>query len=413
MSADPAETANRASLLMSPVLIATQLSSAGSGSEEALGASIGEWADDCAKTVGKFLWAEMRGDKAAAERFAQELKKSECDPHWEECLRKYLEYKATGGKFPYRRDEDHVVEVTDPVRIALVGDWGTGEEVAIRVLKSAQQLKPDLLLHLGDIYYSGTDEEMKRNFLGPCRGIFGQQFPLFSLCGNHDMYSGGDGYYALLDAIGQRASYFCLRNKNWQLLSMDTGHNDRDPLTVATNMTSLNATEIPWHMNQILKPEGRRTILCSHHQLFSAFGSVGKIDGAEYAYNPELHSAFEKVFDKIEWWFWGHEHTLAVYEPYMGLWRGRCVGCSAVPVFKDQQDYQLNRKLKTQNPGVFPAWKAQAQLGIVGDDYAHAFAILALADQKATVEYYQLNAQGSAELLWQESHDFAADPAVT
>lgn len=125
MSADPAETANRASLLMSPVLIATQLSSAGSGSDEALGASIGEWVDDCAKTVGKFLWAEMRGDKAAAERFAEELKKSECDPHWEECLRKYLEYKATGGKFPYRKDEDHVVEVTDPVRIALAARGAT------------------------------------------------------------------------------------------------------------------------------------------------------------------------------------------------------------------------------------------------------------------------------------------------
>ncbi len=41
---------------------------------------------------------------------------------------------------------------------------------------------------------------------------------LFALCGNHDVYGGGRGYYGLLREIGQPASYFCLRSPD-QLLA--------------------------------------------------------------------------------------------------------------------------------------------------------------------------------------------------
>src|SRR5579862_313846 len=44
------------------------------------------------------------------------------------------------------------------------------------------------------------------------RRILGPQAPIFSLCENHDMYSGGGGYYWLIDKAGQGAGYFCLRN---------------------------------------------------------------------------------------------------------------------------------------------------------------------------------------------------------
>ena len=33
-------------------------------------------------------------------------------------------------------------------------------------------------------------------------------------------------------------------------------------------------------------------------------------------------------------WFWGHEHSLGIYEPYAGLDKGRCIGCGAIPVFE-------------------------------------------------------------------------------
>ena len=122
--------------------------------------------------------------------------------------------------------------------------------------------KPDILLHLGDVYYSGTHGEANDNFLAICRQILGSSIPLYTLCGNHDMYSGGDGYYWLIDQIGQQSSYFCLQNDDWQFLAMDTGHNDHDPVTVATNMTSLvnipGWSEANWHLNKIQQAGNRR-----------------------------------------------------------------------------------------------------------------------------------------------------------
>jgi hypothetical protein len=135
------------------------------------------------------------------------------------------------------------------------------------------------------------------------------------------MYSGGNGYYWLLSQINQQASYFALRNNSWELLAMDTGHNDHNPITVVSNMTSLNAKEVDWLLDKIKTAGPRKTILLSHHPLFSAFGAVGQRGGQGYGYNPNLYTNFQDVLGQVGWWFWGHEHTLAVYEPYMGLQR--------------------------------------------------------------------------------------------
>jgi hypothetical protein len=217
------------------------------------------------------------------------------------------------------------------------------------------------------------------------------------------MYSGGDGYYWLLKQIKQEASYFALVNPHWQLLAMDTGHGDRNPMTVASSMTSLNPAELGWILEKMNSAGSKRTILLSHHPLFSAFASVGRDGLRAYGYNPLLYKGFQTVLDRIALWFWGHEHTLAVYEPFIGLARGRCVGCSAVPVFKNQQAYVLNKSLSTIAPQVFPVWVAKAQVGTNGTDYNHAFALLCLKGPKATVEYYEVPIGGSSSLLWNES----------
>ena len=287
------------------------------------------------------------------------------------------------------------------VRIGIIGDWGTGEFPAIRLLAALNSCRVDMLIHLGDIYYAGTETEVKHNFLQICRGILGPKCPIYSLCGNHDMYSGGAAYYSMLDEIGQEASYFCLRNSAWQLLAMDTGNRDQYPLSVSTNMTSLNETEIGWHIEKFRSAENRKTILFSHHQLFSPFSAVGQADDKQrLAYNPNLYSVFQGFFPKVEWWFWGHEHTLAMYDPYMGLKRGRCVGASAIPVFVKQQSYVTDASLITQQPGVFPAWNPHAQLGDNGTDYNHAFAVLELSSQNASVNYYEVDLNtGNCQLL--------------
>ncbi|MGA2249157.1 metallophosphoesterase family protein [Terracidiphilus sp.] len=355
---------------------------------------------DCAKTAAKFLWAEMTGNHQQSQLLAGELKDSECDPLWAECVTTYLAYKVSGGALPYRPNLDPVINLGAATKLAIIGDWGTGDEVAINLLQQVAALGPDVLIHLGDIYYAGTQSEAQSNFLDICRQFLGSGTPLFSLCGNHDMYSGGNGYYWLVDQLNQQASYFCLQNADWQFLAMDTGHNDNDPLTVSTNMTGLvtsgNWVEANWHLAKIQQAGGRKTVLLSHHQLLSAFGSVGSVNGQKYAYNPNLYGSFQGVLPQVAAWFWGHEHTLAVYEPYMGLQMGCCVGASAVPVFTNQQSYASAAGLQTYQGAQMPVWNPGAVLGNNGTDYNNAFAMITLNGQTATVDYYQVPPLGTA-----------------
>jgi hypothetical protein len=352
-------------------------------------------AEDCAKAAAEFLWAEITGNKDRSDTLAGELKESECDPTWAECLIDYLAFKAAVGTPAYRKNKNPVFALDSNTRIAIVGDWGTGEDVAADLLRQIKTFNPAVLLHLGDVYYSGTQFEQQTNFVNVCQSVLGNTVRLFSMCGNHDMYSGGEGYYWLVDKIGQQASYFCLQNADWQFLAMDTGHNDNDPFTVNTNMTSLykdaDWAEEDWLLDKINLAGTRKQVLFSHHQLFSAFGSVGSADGGKsYAYNKNLHATFQAVLDKISCWFWGHEHTLAIYKSYMGLQRGRCVGASAVPVFKDQQSYTAAKGLQTYGSIPLPDWNTQGVLGNNGTDYNHCFAVLTLTGASATVDYYQV-----------------------
>lgn len=372
-------------------------------------AEAGDIASDCAKTALEFLAAEITGNQQQSDILASELKDSACDPLWVECLTTYLTFKLAVGTLPYRPDQNPVIDLGQRTKLAIVGDWGTGDNVATNLLQQVARLKPDVLIHLGDVYYAGTQNEEQANFLDICRRILGADVLIVSLCGNHDMYSGGDGYYWLIDQLGQQASYFCLQNANWQFLAMDTGHNDNNPLTVNTNMTSL-VMDGAWHEEDWLldkinlaganQATARKTVLLSHHQLFSPFASVGSVNGQPYAYNPNLRATFQAIMPQITLWFWGHEHTLAIYDPYLNLQRGRCVGASAVPVFTDQQSYINATGLATYGGAPMPTWNRNGQLGNNGEGmYNNCFAFMTLKSVSATVDYYQVPLLGTAAKL--------------
>lgn len=395
LQANGQTVAGLAGKLMAPVHAVNRAASAGKYSRARMQLATPDFSalstvSDCASLAARLLWADLTGDDEASQTLQSEFRYSECDvAGWLECATEYAAYKLSLGGNPYRPNLDVVRPMSDSCKIAIIGDWGTGDDIAVNVLQQVDALQPDILIHLGDIYYAGTQNEVTHNFLQICRATLGADVPLYSLCGNHDMYSGGKAYYGLLDTIGQQSSYFCLRGPAWQIIAIDTGNNDRNPFTVNTNMTFLNDSEIPWVQDKIKNPGGRKTILLSHHQLFSSFGSVGSLAGADYCYNPNLYSVFKDVLGSVDAWFWGHEHTLAAFDPYAGLNRGRCVGCSAIPVFRTQQSYQAATGLQSYG-GKLPTWQQNVQLGNNGTDYNHAFAILTLHGPTADIEYYEV-----------------------
>ena len=148
-------------------------------------------------------------------------------------------------------------------------------------------------------------------------------------------------------------------------------------------------SEADWHKAQAERAGDRKLVLLSHHQLFSPFGSLGSVDGVPYAYNPNLFEVFGPLLPKVEWWFWGHEHTLGIFPPYMGLKRGRCIGASAVPVFQDQQSYKIEDGLKAISD-TMSTWDPKGVLGISDNAYNNCFAMMTLNGASARVEYYEV-----------------------
>jgi hypothetical protein len=359
----------------------------------------------CAKLGFELMEARVRGDTSRATQLVSELEFNVCDVDWAETIAHYVGYFGPGGgraKIPYvtaAQVGDRVLELKPGATVALIGDWGTGTSAAVALLEEVARQKPDVLIHLGDIYYSGTPDECDRNFQRIVDQVLGRPatpVAVYTLAGNHDMYSGGAGYYGLLKTLNppplqQPASFFCLRSADasWQFVAMDTGKHDYNPFTVTEVLTFLEEEEEAWIAARIAEFPGK-TILLSHHPLFSAFSQIGPAnpDGSLNACNPRLEASFARFSraapGRIAAWFWGHEHNLCIYEAYRGLAPGRCIGHGAVPVFIDGSPAPAAGRI------VDPPKLKQVRLDADDHVFMHGFTIVRFtADASAAAEYYE------------------------
>jgi hypothetical protein len=352
---------------------------------EALGQTLGY----CSITAMKLARAILLGNEEEKQRYSQELGKfGDCDPLYAQAAKKYADYFLLQGKsVPYRVYQslsDFVIDGRLPAqaKVALVGDWGTGQDAALNVLKQIARKDPDVVIHLGDIYYSGTEFEFENYFLKPWKEILGlekRSIPTFTLSGNHDMYAGGGPYYAVIDKLGQPASYFCLRNDDWQFIAVDTGLHDHNPL--GGGPTLLEETEVVWVKDKLQNAGERKTVLLSHHPLFTAYEDI---EGSDI--NLRLQVQLKDILPKLAMWLWGHEHNLVIYGPYLGLERGRCVGHGAFPVGIDETPAEPrfpDVPLLKQPDG--RAIRLDRSDGL----YNHGYAMVELDGPAATASYYQ------------------------
>jgi predicted phosphodiesterase len=342
---------------------------------------VGDTVRYCASLARNYAVAKVLGRTGDAARYQALLteKMGDCDPDWAEAAIKYAEFLASKGQIPYRSHKvlsDFVIDgkLPDKARVALVGDWGTGQQDAKTLLTQIARKNPDVVIHMGDIYYSATDFEVQNYFYQIWKNTLDlSRTATFTLSGNHDMFSGGAAYYKLLDQLGQPASYFCLRNDSWQLLAVDTGFNDSNP--VGGNPTFLHDTEVQWLADKIQNRGNRRTVLLSHHQLFAAFEDIcGK------SANDKLNTQLAPLLPGVDIWFWGHEHNLVIYEKYMGV-LARCIGHGAFPIGLGE----VSAKPKFPEVPVVTG----LTLGDNGVFLNHGYVIIDLAGSDATIAYYQ------------------------
>ena len=326
---------------------------------------------------------------------------AQCDPHWAQVLEVYAASRIADKTIPYRRYaslSDFVIDGRLPAdaSVALIADWGTGQDSAKKLLARLAARNPDVAIHLGDVYYSGTQSEVQNYFyaiwqstLGIQKTAWGSKAAVpshgpatFHLAGNHDMYAGGQPYYTVIDMLGQPASYFCLRNEHWQFVAIDTGLHDANPGRTG-RATWLEDSEVEWLKDKVNNAGGRKTILLSHHQLFTSYE---KIDGQSV--NSKLLAQVQDILPKITAWFWGHGHNLVIYKPYLNV-LARCIGNGAFPV--------LPSELGVPNPAVpmDPISLAKDPSGF----FAHGYVSLKLDGPAALVTYYQYDAATDSEAV--------------
>jgi hypothetical protein len=275
---------------------------------------------------------------------------------------KFQDYKeSTGEKGVYAMQAESGADglaTSKPIRVSIAGDWGTGTLEAHDIAEHMKAVNPHYTIHLGDIYYVGDPEEVNENCLGkagpyePIRPVTWPHGSMgsFAMNGNHEMYANGNAYFDMFlptlgipgseegKQFGQKASFFCLQNKFWRIIALDTGYNSLgfpilEHIPGIRKIPGIGPTcrlpgqMIEWLRDQV-KPEGdnRGIVLLTHHQYFSAFEEGYPLPArqlAEFIKRPVL-------------WFWGHEHRLAIYDKFAtggGIQAyGRCLGNGGFPV---------------------------------------------------------------------------------
>lgn len=233
------------------------------------------------------------------------------------------------GKHAFCAQPARPIDIPARSRLILVGDWGSGlpraQKVARQIRAVLEEGKAQNLtqhvIHLGDVYYSGWAHEYRRRFLPfwPVKVDEASTIGSWALNSNHDMYSGGYGFFDLLLADPrfehqEQSSFFMLRHPNWNILGLDTAWEDG----------LLHGPQLNW-IAAHFDDHARETLLLSHHQFFSAYESA----------SSRLQVQLDALLTKrqVKAWFWGHEHRCVAYSPFNNVVFGRCVGHGGIPVY--------------------------------------------------------------------------------
>ncbi len=305
------------------------------------------------------------------------------------------------------------------IDIALVSDWGTDTNESDRIAVLIENREPDYSIHLGDTYFVGMKDEIKVNFLNEDSSWYRGKSGSFSLMGNHEMYSRGISYFRDLlptlgiyskeqnKYLGQKASYFCLENEHWRIISLDTGYESVGiPLIEYIFKPKCGFPDdiMKW-LNETLnlKNEKRGLVLLTHHQYCSAF---------EEEYNKPAEQLASVIGEDREvLWYWGHEHRLAVYGKFKrgkGITaHGRCIGHGGMPVeFKAKlkpekaketnlilHDARKNTEIKDVNIG----YNGYAVMNINGAELKTEY--YDIRDELLLAESWQVDENGKIKLL--------------
>ena len=313
------------------------------------------------------------------------------DPNWYiDIAAASLGHLARGNHAFNTAPAEH--RISDTARLVIVGDWGTGIRRARDVAALMQQEVAGALaqgreahvIHLGDVYYSGLPSEDQRRFLAFWPVTADQAragVTSWSLNGNHDMYSGGFGYFGTLlgdprfaaqhSPDGKPTSFFRLTSPSWEFVGLDTAW---DPDVLTKGGAAVLQDPQAEYVSQVARESTSKMVLFSHHQLVSVYDQED--------ITPELGSKLAPVLtrDRVTAWWWGHEHRALAYRAADGVHYPRCLGNGGVPI--------LRPPALTATTGKVAEWESRRYIWSGGKQWARfGFAVLDLDQGTISARY--------------------------
>jgi hypothetical protein len=263
-------------------------------------------------------------------------------------------------RHPFPPGEPKVVPIDDPVSIVLAGDFGTGnfgasDSPSTKMSKFVPSLKPDITIHLGDVYYAGTAEEGASNLIDLWPKGSKASFTLNS---NHEMYSGGGPYFnktvggPVFNTPQSPFSFFALEHKSWIVVGLDSAYN-AGALGLYMDGSLGKDAQIDFlaKIAQKANDLNKKVILLTHHNGLPDSGAQPTVPLKLYS---EVMTAFNNLTPPA-FWYWGHLHLGAVYKALPNGLRCRCIGHSALPwgfasVLQSSQNVEWFEKRSANDP---------------------------------------------------------------
>ncbi|MDB4946126.1 MAG: hypothetical protein JWP97_5660 [Labilithrix sp.] len=268
------------------------------------------------------------------------------DVRWAKALFEYAVHAR--APFPVCPPQVDPPELTHAIPegavIAIAGDWGTHNAASARIGRAMADVHPTHTIHLGDVYYAGTDDEERKFVRDWPAGSAGA----FTLNSNHEMFSGGHGYFSIAlrssKFNAQTYSYFALHDASWLFVGIDSGYHAAKNGIIPFQVGRLHEgtpeadPQVDWLRRVIAHPLAKRAdgtpkrlCLFSHHHGLEP-------DGRETVLFAQVKAALEGRLPDV--WYWGHVHGAAAYEvPYGELvFRGRLCAHGGVPYLPELEE---------------------------------------------------------------------------
>ena len=265
---------------------------------------------------------------------------------------------------PFNPNAARVASSAKSLTLFVFGDWGTGLSLAGQVtqrireqLKAGDGSRQQHVIHLGDVYYVGeADEYLERMMpLWPVTSSERNAIGSWSLNGNHDMYSGGEGYFDTLlkqdyllrwhgDKNSEPSSFFLIEDQDWQVFGLDTSWNMPSLGSAVFGKPTLKdyggqngvltKEQAVWMAK--MRDSAKGCILLTHHQPASS-----RTSESQHADEAVALLKTAGVYSGIDAWIWGHEHRCVVFKPKAQRTNKRlkdapafcaCLGHGGVPV---------------------------------------------------------------------------------